>query len=124
LNRILLVEDDVDVCLIAELTLADVGGFEVKTCASAGEALQVAADFAPDLILMDVMMPEMDGLSALDAFRREPSTTDTPVVLMTARVQPSDLEHYSRLGCGVIPKPFEPESLPQRLLEFWSQRRG
>ena len=124
LNRILLVEDDADVSLIAEVTLAEIGGFEVKTCASAMEALHAAPAFAPDLILMDVMMPEMDGISALEAFRREPATAGTPVVLITARVQPGDLEHYAALGCGVIAKPFDPESLPGRLLEFWRRRRG
>jgi CheY-like chemotaxis protein len=122
LRRILVVEDDGDVGLIAEAALADVGGFDVKTCASASEGLAAARTFAPDLVLMDVMMPGMDGLSALQALRNDPETAHVPVVLMTARVQPRDVASYTALGCAVIAKPFEPEELPERLLAIWEKR--
>jgi CheY-like chemotaxis protein len=124
LSRILLVEDDTDVSLVAEFALVDVGGFEVRTCASAREGLAAAPAFAPDMILMDVMMPEMDGISALEAFRRDPRTAQTPVVLMTARVQPEELAQYASLGCGVIAMPFEPETLGDQLEAFWRRKHG
>jgi two-component system OmpR family response regulator len=123
LARILLVEDDPDIQLVASMTLASLGGFEVKVCGSAREALQSGAAFAPDLILLDVMMPGMDGPTALRAFRNLEALAVTPVIFMTAKIQPQELARYRRLGSlGVISKPFDPETLSQRVLDLWRQR--
>jgi two-component system, OmpR family, response regulator len=95
-------------------------GYAVQSCSSAREALAVVCAFAPDLILLDFMMPETDGLSALQALRGLEGTVATPVVFMTASAQPQDLARYDGIGClGVIRKPFNPIALPQTLESFW-----
>ncbi|MBN7770177.1 response regulator [Marinobacter daepoensis] len=111
-ERVLYVEDDADIRSVAELALADVGGFCVCLCASGQEALAQIDDFGPDLVLLDVMMPGMDGPQTLQALKQRPRGLDVPVVFMTARLQPSEIEEYRALGAiGVIPKPFDPMTL-------------
>jgi CheY-like chemotaxis protein len=123
LNRILLVEDDPDIQVVVSLTLSRTGGFTVEVCSSAAEALDVAPTFAPDLILLDVMMPEMDGPAALGALRRIPKTAGTPVVFMTAKIQPQEIERYRALGSvGVIPKPFDPATLADTVRKIWESQ--
>jgi CheY-like chemotaxis protein len=125
LKKILVVEDDPDVQEVAGLTLTDIGGFEVKVCASAVEALSAVHTFSPDLVLMDVMMPGLDGLEALARLKAHSETASIPVVLMTARSQPQELAHYRRLGClDVITKPFDPAALPDQLRGIWSRHCG
>jgi len=123
LNRILLVEDDPDIQTVTSLALGSFGGFEVRICGSAQEAVTSAAEFLPDLILMDVMMPGMDGLQALTALRETPATARVPVVFLTARVQPHEIERYRELGSlAVIPKPFEPTALADTIRAIWASR--
>jgi two-component system OmpR family response regulator len=125
LRRILLVEDDPDVQVVTEFALSSAGGFSVAVCGSAREALEKAEGFAPDLILLDVMMAGMDGPSALRALRQLPATAETPVVFMTAKVQPHEIARYRELGSlGVISKPFDPATLAHTLLAIWSRGRG
>lgn len=125
LNRILLVEDDPDVQTVTSLALSGLGGFTVKTCASAEEALECAAAFDPDLILLDVMMPAMDGVDALKAFRAMPAMAEVPVIFLTARVQPQEVGRYRELGSlGVIPKPFEPTTLADDIRTIWNSGRA
>jgi two-component system OmpR family response regulator len=122
LRRILLVEDDPDIQTITSLALGTFGGYEVLACGSAEDALKGATAFAPDLILLDVMMPGMDGIEALRALRLMPETADTPVVFLTARVQPSDVARYQELGSlGLIRKPFEPMALVETISQIWSR---
>src|SRR3954452_11452934 len=87
LSRILFVEDDPDIQVVATLALESLGGFRVLACSSGTEALSRFAELAPDLVLLDVMMPGMDGPATLEALRRLPGGSTTPVVFMTARVQ-------------------------------------
>jgi len=123
LSRILLVEDDPDVQVVASLALSEIGGLVVEVCGSALEALTAAPVFQPDLILMDVMMPGMDGIAALEALRKDPRVAETPVVFMTARAQSHEVARYRALGSlGVITKPFEPESLAETLRGLWESR--
>jgi CheY-like chemotaxis protein len=124
LQTILYVEDDLDIQTVARLALEAVGGFTVTICGSGREALAtLEAAFHPDLILLDVMMPEMDGPTTLEALRRLPQTAATPVVFMTAKVQGSETAHYKSLGAiGVIPKPFDPMQLAQQVQALWEQR--
>jgi CheY-like chemotaxis protein len=125
LRRILLVEDDPDVQIVASLALTDLGGFDVEVCDSAEAALRKAPSFAPDLILMDVMMPGTDGLSTARSLRALPETAATPVVFMTAKIQPQDVAAYKQAGClDVVPKPFDPASLPALLRDIWSRQEG
>ena len=120
LPRILYVEDEPDIQAVARMALEMVGGFEVKVCSSGEEALREAEHFAPDMILLDVMMPGMDGPSTLEALRRNPSLADTPVAFMTAKVQPAEVAHYKSLGArGVIAKPFDPVTLAGQVRELW-----
>lgn len=112
LNKVLYVEDDPDIRAIAELALQDVGGFNAALCSSGQQALEVAPEFGPDLILLDVMMPEMDGPETMRRLRVLDATRSTPVIFMTARIQSSEIEEYLALGAiGVIPKPFDPMTL-------------
>ena len=123
LRRILLVEDDPDVQVVAEFALSSVGGFSVEVCGSAREALDRVEGFAPDLILLDVMMAGMDGPSTLLALRQLPATADTPVVFMTAKVQSHETARYRELGSlAVISKPFDPTTLADTLRAIWSRR--
>ncbi len=123
LSRVLLVEDDPDVQVVASLALSEIGGLLVEVCGSALEALSAAPVFQPDLILLDVMMPGMDGIAALEALRKDPRMAATPVVFMTARAQSHEVARYRALGSlGVITKPFEPESLAETLRGLWESR--
>jgi CheY-like chemotaxis protein len=125
LRRILLVEDDPDIQTVASLALQEVGGFTVAVCGSARDAVRTASAFGPDLILLDVLLPGMDGTTAFEELRRLPATARTPVVFMTAKVQPQELARYDRLGSlGVIAKPFDPMRLSDTLNGFWRERHG
>ncbi len=116
LNKVLYVEDDPDIRAIAELALQDVGGFNAALCSSGQQALQVAPEFEPDLILLDVMMPEMDGPETMRRLKSLDATRSTPVIFMTARIQNSEIEEYLALGAiGVIPKPFDPMTLADEI---------
>lgn len=121
LSRILFVEDDPDIQAVGRLALELVGGFTVAICSSGQDALQQAPTFAPDLILLDVMMPVMDGPTTLQALRGTAATATTPVIFMTAKVQPQERAHYESLGAaGVIAKPFDPMSLSSTIQGIWS----
>ena len=123
LQRILLVEDDPDIQAVGQLALEAVGGFTVKICGSGREALTMAADFAPDLILLDVMMPGMDGIATLAALRAQETTKTIPVIFMTAKVQAHEVAHYKELGAlGVISKPFDPMTLSGTISELWAEQ--
>lgn len=122
LTRILMVEDDLDIQAVAQLALEAVGGFTVTMCSSGGAAINVAPGFNPDLVLLDVMMPGMDGPSTLKALRALPQTAGTPVIFMTAKAQRYEVEHYIALGAlGVITKPFDPMTLAATINTLWNQ---
>jgi two-component system OmpR family response regulator len=122
LTKILMVEDDEDIRTIAEMALQHVGGFDVQLCESGQDALTAVADFGPDLIMLDVMMPGMDGPSTLAAMRARGDTAAIPVIFMTAKVQPHEVESYLALGAiGVIHKPFDPMQLSDEIRQIWQQ---
>ncbi len=125
LRRILSVDDEADIREILTLTLESVGGFQVAVCGSGAEAIETAPGFAPDLILLDVRMPEMDGPMTLQALRRLPQTAHTPVIFLTAKVGLDDIERYRSLGAlDIIVKPFDPMRIPQQILEAWRRHQG
>jgi CheY-like chemotaxis protein len=125
LQRILYVEDEPDIRAVARLALEMVGGFTVKICNSGSEALAEAEGFAPEMILLDVMMPGMDGPSTLQALREKPSLAAVPVAFMTAKVQPAEVAQYKALGAlDVIPKPFDPMALAGQVRAIWERRGG
>jgi len=122
LNSILYAEDEPDISQVAKLALETVGGFQVEVYSNGRLALEAAPQVKPDLILLDVMMPEMDGPSTLKALRETPGIKDIPVIFMTAKVQPSEIQGYKDLGAiDVISKPFDPMSLSDRINEIWSK---
>jgi len=110
--RILHVDDEPDIREIVDLSLGLNPDFEVKTCGSGAEAIAAAAAWAPLVILLDVMMPGMDGPTTLLQLRKNPQTSDIPVLFMTARTQTREVEEIISLGAqGVISKPFDPMTL-------------
>ena len=95
-----------------EISLGLDPDLEIRSCGSGHEALAVAEDWLPDLVLLDVMMPEMDGPTTLGHLRENARTAKVPVVFMTARAQAYELDTFRSLGAaGVIPKPFDPMTL-------------
>ena len=125
LQKILIVEDDPDIQTVARMALEAIGGFTVETSNSGKEALVKAPAFQPDLILLDVMMPEMDGPTTLKELRKMPALEATPVVFCTAKAMPSELEQYEALGsAGVVAKPFDPMTLADQVRAIWNQRNG
>ncbi|MEO7887510.1 MAG: response regulator [Polaromonas sp.] len=121
LTRILYVEDEPDIRMVAEMALQAVGGFTVIACASGQEALNAAPGAAADLLLLDVMMPGMDGPTTLKGLRELPATANTPVIFMTAKVQAAEVAVYKSLGAlEVIPKPFDPMELSTQIQRIWA----
>ena len=122
LVKILMVEDEPDIQAVARMALEFVGGFQVEICNSGREALDRVLGCAPDLILMDVMMPEMDGPSTLLALRADPATAGHPVIFMTAKVQTHEVARYKEIGAlGVIAKPFDPMTLASTIRSLWEK---
>ncbi len=122
LNRILYVEDEPDIQAVAQIALEAVGGFTLKACSSGEEALAEAVAFAPDLLLLDVMMPNMDGPTTLLELRKLPEIANTPVMFMTAKVQPQEIEYFKSLGAiEVVAKPFDPMTLAAQIKKIWQQ---
>jgi len=122
LKKILYVEDESDIQAVAKIALEAVGGFELKTCSSGDEAIAAAVAFGPDLLLLDVMMPGMDGPTTLAELRKLPGLENTPIIFMTAKVQPQEVEHFKSLGAvEVIAKPFDPMGLADQVREAWSK---
>jgi len=120
LKRILHVDDDEDIREIANMALEMVGEFEVLQCACGQDAIEQAEAFAPDLFLLDYMMPDMDGEMTLNELRKLPGLSDVPVVFMTARVQKDMADNLRRNGAlDVITKPFDPMELAGHLREIW-----
>ena len=116
LRKILLVDDDADIRLIAEISLSSLGGWQVVQAASGAEALDLASRERPDLILLDVMMPGMDGPTTLEKLRELEDGQATPVIFMTAKVQKAEIDRLLSLGVrGLIPKPFDPMALPDEI---------
>lgn len=110
--RVLHVEDEPDIREVVKMSLALDAGLTVKSCEGGPGALAAAADWRPDVILMDVVMPVMDGPEMLTRLRESGRTAGIPVVFMTARAQASEVAHFLALGAaGVIAKPFDPLTL-------------
>jgi CheY-like chemotaxis protein len=117
--RLLHVEDEPDIREVVEMSLALDPAIVLKSCASGADALVAAAAWQPDVILMDVMMPVMDGAETLTHLRNDARTAKIPIVFMTARAHAREVEHFLSLGAaGVIPKPFDPMTLAAAVRAF------
>ena len=110
--KVLIIDDDADIRAIARLSLSRVGGMDVIEAASGAEGVRKARDEKPDVILLDMMMPTMDGSETLAALRSQPATAMTPVIILTAKAVGAEVERIRALGAaGVLIKPFDPRTL-------------
>ncbi|MEQ1774758.1 MAG: response regulator [Burkholderiales bacterium] len=124
LEHLLCAEDDPDLQLILEAALG-FGGLAAVVCESGIHLLKKIAARTPDLILLDVMMPGLDGPATMLELRKLSQTKNTPVIFVTARVQPSEVQRYLDLGAiAVIPKPFDPATLASRIKDIWREHGG
>jgi CheY-like chemotaxis protein len=125
MTRVAYVEDEADIRELAEIALDAIGGLEVRTFPSGAEALRGLPGFAPDLILLDVMMPEMNGRELFAELNRMEGMKDIPKVFMTAKSMASEIQQLRAMGAvGVIPKPFDPMSLSEELQRLYSTATG
>jgi len=125
LEHIMCIDDDADILEIVQMVLEDIGHFRVTPLNRAENALSQILTLEPDLVLVDVMMPEMDGPSLLRALRAQAALTALPVVFMTARIQDAEVRDYLAQGAdGVIPKPFNPMTLSDDIRAIWERLHG
>jgi CheY-like chemotaxis protein len=127
-RSVLVVEDEEDIRQIMEMSLATVGGLRVRMAASGAEALEALEAEIPDVILLDAMMPALDGLGTLARIRSLPACAQVPVVFCTAKAQRGEIQRFMEAGAiGVITKPFDPIALADEvraLVAAWSRGRG
>ncbi len=122
-DRVLYVEDESSIQTVGLFSLKEVGGLTVEPANSGIEALEKVQTFGPDVILLDVMMPGIDGIATFKALRAEKETTRVPIIFMTAKVQPNEVEDYLKLGAiGVIAKPFDPLTLADQIRRIWEAK--
>jgi CheY-like chemotaxis protein len=125
LCRVLCVEDDPDIRMILEFSLGQMGGYTVLACASGFQALEEVSGFAPQLVLLDVMMPKMSGPETLTRLRALQCMQGVPVVFVTARALPEEVAGLLAHGAnGIILKPFDPVTLPQEAHAIWARSHG
>jgi CheY-like chemotaxis protein len=116
MHRILIIDDEDDIREVAALSLETVAGWEVMVASSGAQGLARASVYQPDAILLDVMMPGMDGPSTFLELRKGPDTAAIPVILLTAKVQGADQKRFANLGVSaVLFKPFDPLTLAQQM---------
>jgi two-component system, OmpR family, alkaline phosphatase synthesis response regulator PhoP len=118
-KRILIIDDEYDIRAVAELALKTVGGWQVFTAASGKEGLKIAAQEIPNAILLDVMMPDMDGVDTFTNLQNNPLTSSIPVILLTAKVQASEQSRFTDLGvAAIITKPFKVMTLHNQIAQL------
>ena len=123
LQKILCVDDAADIRAVLQIALEMIGGFEIYLCASGQEAIAKAPEIHPDLILLDVLMPEMSGPETLNALRNISHLASTPVIFMTGQHRLNEIAHLNQLGAiGVITKPFQPTELANQIKTLWTDR--
>ena len=115
-HKVLIIDDEDDIREVAALSLESVAGWDVLTASSGAQGLAMAAREKPDAILLDVMMPGMDGPTTVRELKKNPATARIPVVLLTAKVQASDKKRFADLGVeAVLSKPFDPLKLSEQI---------
>lgn len=125
LKNILYAEDEEDIRAIAQIALEDIGGFTVTYCSNGKEVIEAAKKFIPDLLLLDVMMPEKDGPTTLCELRKNPVFLKIPAIFMTAKIQSNEIEDYKSIGAiDVIKKPFDPLTLAMSINHAWLKYNG
>jgi CheY-like chemotaxis protein len=122
LNRICYVEDDEDIQRIVRMSLERVGKMTVEIVGDPTMAIDAMTAFRPDLVMLDWMMPKMDGPTLFRQMKQRPETRELPVVFITAKAAQRDLDELSAMGAvGTISKPFSPKDLPDQLREIWKK---
>lgn len=120
LKKILYAEDERDIQIIVQITLEAYSDLDLKICDNGKLLLDCVEDYKPDLILLDIMMPVMDGMTTFRNLKLNDRTKDIPVVFITAKAQVKELEMYKSLGIlGIIVKPFETTTLTNKIQELW-----
>ena len=120
LKTVLYVDDEPDIREVVQMSLSLVDGLDVQVCESGDRALQIIPQLRPDLVLLDVMMPGMDGPSTLQKMRTTPGLDKIPVVFMTAKAMPQEVARFRELGAAsVIAKPFDPIQLGNQVIAVW-----
>lgn len=121
LTKILYAEDEADIREIAVLAIETIGGFEVATCECGADVLALARDIQPQLILLDVMMPIMDGPATLLALKQDMQLKEIPVIFLTAKIMNDEVNHFKAMGAiDIIAKPFDPMTLAAEIQTIWN----
>lgn len=117
-KRILVIDNEPYIQEVAQICLETMASWQVITANSGNEGLMMAATHHPDAILLDIMMPDMDGITTFQKLQETTATQNIPVIFLTAKVQASDRRRYSELGIkALIPKPFDPLQLPTQIAQ-------
>lgn len=120
LSRVLYVDDEPDIREVVELSLGLTANLDVRTCDSGEKALELLAEAPADIVLLDVMMPGLDGPATLARLQADPKLATIPVIFMTAKALPQEIERFLSLGAvAVIPKPFDPMKLAEQVAVIW-----
>jgi CheY-like chemotaxis protein len=120
LKTVLYVDDEPDIREVVQMSLSLVERLDVHTCESGEAALRLLPQLRPDLVLLDVMMPGMDGPSTLQKLRTTPGFAAMPVIFMTAKAMPQEVARFRELGAAaVIAKPFDPIQLGNQVIAIW-----
>ena len=124
-ERVMCVEDDPDIRLILDFSIGRMGGFSLCLCSGGQEAIDKIESFRPQLVLLDVMMPEMSGPQTLLKLRELPAMEGVPIVFLTAKAMQDEVEELLAYGAtGIIVKPFDPVALPDNIRIYWDHGRG
>lgn len=120
LHTVLYVDDEPDIRLIVQMALGLAGELHIETAESGEQALSIMETLRPDLVLLDVMMPALDGPATLMRMRSTAALEHIPVIFMTAKAMPQEVARFRQMGAaGVIAKPFDPMKLAQQVLTLW-----
>jgi two-component system, OmpR family, alkaline phosphatase synthesis response regulator PhoP len=123
-RRVLVIDDEDDIREVAQVSLEILAGLEVILARSGSEGITKAQQEQPDAILLDVMLPDMDGVATFEHLQADPTTRHIPVILLTAKTQASDQQRFADLGIrAVINKPFKPAKLADQVLEILGWNR-
>jgi CheY-like chemotaxis protein len=122
LTKMIVADDEENILEIIKFSIEEMPGLDVRYCRSGEEVIKTALEFQPDLMILDFMMPGMDGATTFQAIRLLPNLANIPIVFLTAKVQKREIEQYLEMGViDVIPKPFDPMTLPDKILQCWEK---
>lgn len=125
LTKIIVVDDDQDILKIVEFSLESMSGVTIKYCTSGQDGIAEALSFHPDLMILDVMMPNMNGIEMVKAIKLLPDLKDTPIIFLTAKMQAEEIAECHKVGVkDIIPKPFDPIALPDTIKQMWDKMNG